>query len=304
MSYNGSCLVSEITGFSTKDGPGIRTSVFLKGCPLRCKWCANPETFVKEQMLMYMPNRCFRCGACEAACPEGAIRHDVWSIFRIDRKKCTRCMECLSACMHDAFRISGEWYTVDDLMKVILRDKCFYGEDGGVTISGGEPLMSADFVLEVFRRCKENEVGTVLDTTGLGDPEKLREILKYTDLVLLDLKVMDPEKHRAWTGVSNEKILENAEIILRTVPTRISVPFIHGVNSDPENVRKTAEFAAKRGAAAIDLNPLHTLGAGKYHFLGKRSPYGRLQEPTDSEIREAVSIIESYGIPANVGRMM
>ncbi|MBQ6582496.1 MAG: glycyl-radical enzyme activating protein [Mogibacterium sp.] len=304
MAYEGRCLVSEITGFSTKDGPGIRTSVFLKGCPLRCKWCSNPETFAKEQMLMFMQNRCVGCGACEEACPEGAIRHGVRTMFRIDRKKCTRCMECVDVCLHNAFRVSGQYYTVEDLMKVILRDKIFYGEDGGVTIGGGEPLMSAEFVLEIFRQCRENEVGTVLDTTGYGDTAKLREILQYTSMALLDLKVMDEEKHLAWTGVSNKKILENGKIIMETVPTRISVPFIHGVNSDPENVRATAAFAKEHGAIAIDLNPLHTLGKGKYHFLGKRSPYGRLEAPSEEELQEAAAIIESYGLPANIGRMM
>ena len=253
---------------------------------------------------MYMPNRCFECGACEAVCPEQAIRGNRHSMFRIDRKKRTRCMKCLEVCLHDAFRISGKWYTVDELMKVILRDECFYGEDGGVTISGGEPLMSAPFVLEIFRRCREQGIGTVLDTTGLGDPAMLEEILKYTDMVLLDLKVMDPEKHRQWTGVSNEKILENARRIIPKVPTRISVPLIRGVNSDVDNIRETARFASELGAIAMDLNPLHTLGKGKYHFLGLRSPYGRLEEPTEEEVQAAKQAAEAFGIPVGIGRMM
>lgn len=304
MGTEQTCLISEITNFSTKDGPGIRTSIFVKGCPLRCKWCSNPETFTKERMLFYMANRCVQCGKCTALCPAQAISDAYTSLHRIDRDKCTGCMQCVDMCMHNAFRISGQEFSADALMKVIVRDKCFYGDDGGVTISGGEPLLSGDFVLEIFRRCREEGIGTVLDTTGYGDSRILQEILQYTDLVLLDLKVMDPEKHREWTGVSNERILKNAALIMETVPTRISIPFIGDVNSDAENIKATAAFAAEHGAVHVDLNPLHTLGAGKYHFLGKESPYEGLREPEEEEIQSAVRIFAAYGLPATIGRMM
>ena len=172
-----SAIVSEITNFSTRDGPGIRTTVFLKGCPLRCKWCSNPETWEKREMLFYIPKRCHHCGACEAACPQGAINSNYVSPFRISRRKCDGCMKCKQVCLYDAFRISGQRYTVDELMAVIERDKCFYGTDGGVTVSGGEPLSSGEFVLELFKCCKAAGIGTVLDTTGYGNARILQEIL-------------------------------------------------------------------------------------------------------------------------------
>ena len=277
-----SAIVSEITNFSTRDGPGIRTSVFVKGCPLRCKWCSNPETWEKREMLFYMPKRCHHCGACEAACPQGAISSNYSS----------------------PFRISGQRFTVDELMKVIERDKCFYGEDGGVTISGGEPLSSGEFVLEIFKRCKAQGIGTVLDTTGYGNTILLEEILTYTDLVLLDLKQMDPEKHRKWTGISNDRILKNAKLITSRVETRISLPLIGGVNDERENIHATAKFAVENGVKHIDINPLHTLGAGKYNYLGKRSPYGQFRKLEKSEVDEVAEIFRSYGLHAGVGRMM
>ena len=304
MAESLSALVSEITNFSTRDGPGIRTSVFLKGCPLRCKWCSNPETFEKKQMLFYMANRCRHCGACEAACPQKAISSHYTSPFRINRKLCDRCMLCVDVCLYNALQISGEWYTTDQLMKVIERDKCFYGKDGGVTISGGEPLMNGQFVLEIFRRCKEQGIGTVLDTTGYGDSGLLQEILAYTDLVLLDIKQMDPDLHKKWTGVSNELIHKNAELITSTVETRISLPLVAGVNADPEHIHATAKFAVAHGVKHIDINPLHTLGAGKYHYLGKRSPYGRFRTLEKPELDEVAEIFHSYGLQAEFGRMM
>lgn len=299
-----SAIVSEITNFSTRDGPGIRTSVFVKGCPLRCKWCSNPETWEKREMLFYMPKRCHHCGACEAACPQGAISSNYSSPFRISRKKCVECMKCKEVCLYDAFRISGQRFTVDELMKVIERDKCFYGEDGGVTISGGEPLSSGEFVLEIFKRCKAQGIGTVLDTTGYGNTILLEEILTYTDLVLLDLKQMDSEKHKKWTGIPNDRILKNAKLITSRVETRISLPLIGGVNDERENIHATAKFAVENGVKHIDINPLHTLGAGKYNYLGKRSPYGQFRKLEKSEVDEVAEIFRSYGLHAGVGRMM
>lgn len=297
-------LVSEITNFSTRDGPGIRTSVFLKGCPLRCKWCSNPETFEKKQMLFFMASRCRQCGACALTCPQKAIRLGQSSVFRIDRKKCDSCMKCVDACLYNALQMSGEWFTTDQLMHVIERDKCFYGTDGGVTISGGEPLMSGKFVLEIFQRCKEQNIGTVLDTTGYGDSDLLHEILRYTDLVLLDIKQMDPVLHKKWTGVSNELIHQNAEIITSSVETRISLPLVGGVNDTAENLHATAKFAVSHGIKHIDINPLHTLGAGKYHYLGKRSPYRQFHTLEKPELDEVAEIFHSYGLQVSFGRMM
>lgn len=206
--------------------------------------------------------------------------------------------------MANAFRVSGEVYTVDELMKVIERDKCFYGTEGGLTISGGEALSNGEFVLEMFRRCKEQGIGTVLDSSGYGDTGILQEILKYTDMCLLDLKHMDSEQHKKWTGVPNDLILKNAKIIASTVETRISLPLVPDVNSTPENIHATAKFMVENGIKQVDINPLHTLGAGKYKYLGLNAPYKQFRELEDSEVEEVKEIFQSYGLKAGIGRMM
>ena len=296
-------IVSEITGFSTHDGPGIRTSVFVKGCPLRCVWCSNPETWTCELMLYFHAARCVGCGACAAVCPEHAISV-VDGKAHIDREACKRCFICTSMCMQKALTISGEEMTCDELFKVVLRDKPFYGKRGGLTISGGEPLSCYEFVAEMFRRCKAEGVSTVLDTTGLGSEAALEAVLPFTDMALLDLKNMDSEKHREWTGVPNEVILKNARTIMSRIETRISIPLIEGFNTDDENIEATAKFALEGGVEWFDLNAMHSLGAAKYAGLGLISPYEGLKGPNEEKIKHIRNVLHGYGFKTTVGRMM
>lgn len=297
-------LVSEITSFSTHDGPGIRTTVFLKGCPLRCKWCSNPETFTREKRLFYIANKCQGCGRCEAVCPVGAIGKKEKGFRRIDRKTCDLCLKCLEVCMAKAFQVSGREYTAEELFERLLREKPFYGKNGGLTMSGGEALSQWEFTAEVFSLCKAEGISNVLDTTGYGSDEALERILPLTDLCLLDIKHMNSELHRHWTGVSNERILANARRIAKQVETRISLPLVAGVNNTPQNLHETAEFAVSCHIQWIDLNPLHMLGASKYHFLGKNSPYGKFRKLEKSEVEEACRILKSHGLSVSIGRMM
>lgn len=297
-------LVSEITNFSTRDGPGIRTTVFLKGCPLRCKWCSNPETMKPYPQLYYIPSKCKGCGKCVSVCPHGAISEYYARYNRVDRHKCDLCMKCIDTCLHKAFKKSGETYTVERLLGLLERDRPFFGEKGGLTVSGGEPLLQGEFVKELFRQCKVCGISTVLDTSGFGDTELLRKILAETDLVLLDIKHMDPAAHLKWTGRSNELILKNAAVIAQTVEARISLPLITDVNDSPENIHETARFAVEHGIEWIDVNPFHELGKGKYHYLGKHSPYGRFRQLEKEKIESTITIFKQYGLHTTIGRMM
>ena len=296
-------IVSEITGFSTHDGPGIRTSVFVKGCPLRCLWCSNPETWAKEQQLFFHAARCQGCGRFAGACPEGALSVDAGRAA-VDRSRCAKCFSCVKACLRNAFEVSGQTMTVDEVLKVIERDKPFYGARGGLTLSGGEPLSSPRFTEELFMRCKAEGGSTVLDTTGYADEADLLAVLEHTDMVLLDLKHMDPGEHERLTGVSNETILRNARTIMAKVETRVSLPLVEGANADDENIAATAEFARQGGVEWVDVNPLHSLGAAKYEGLGMESPYGRLEAPTDEKVVHVRRLLESYGLRTTIGRMM
>lgn len=297
-------MISEITNFSTHDGPGIRTTVFVKGCPLRCRWCSNPETWNSVFQLYFMQRKCTGCKKCEAVCPQGAIGPVSRGKDRILRENCNLCKKCLDVCLPGAYRISGTVYEAEELFRKIQRDKPFFGKDGGLTISGGEPLGQPEFTREMFAMCRQDGISTVLDTSGYGKWEDLDKILNYTDLVLLDVKIMDEEIHKKWTGVSNRIILENGRRIAERVPVRISVPLIPDVNDSVENLQKTADYAKSCGIRWIDLNPLHVLGAAKYESLGMESPYLSFRTMEKEEVEKAVSFLRKNGLQVSVGRMM
>lgn len=295
-------VITEIKRFATHDGPGIRTTVFIKGCPLRCRWCCNPETWTMERQLYYISKRCQGYGACVRECSAGALSMDKEN--KVDREKCTRCMKCVAVCPNQAFVEVGKEYSVAEVVAEVERDLPFYGDDGGITLSGGEPFYQARFSLAILRACKERGITTVLDTTAYTSPENLESALQWTDLFLLDIKHMDPQKHREGTGVSNELILENARLLARSGRVRISLPLIPDFNDSEENLRRTAEFARELGIAWIDLNPLHKLGTGKYGYLGMQSPYASFRDLTKEDVARAKAILEECGLKVSVGRMM
>lgn len=295
-------MITEIKKFATHDGPGIRTTVFLKGCPLHCRWCSNPETIASYSQLYFLPKRCKGFGGCVDICPEKAVSMDMEA--KVNRKKCTLCMKCVAECPNNAFRQIGEIYTLSDLMREIEKDKPFYGKEGGVTLSGGEPLFQAGFALQILRSSKEIGITTVLDTSGCAASEVVREIMEYTDLVLLDIKHMDPDMHRQGTGVDNALILKNARIMASMSKVRVSLPLIPDYNDSEENLSATAEFARSLGVDHIDINPLHKLGADKYSCLGLKSPYDAYRSLDKQEVMKARDIIKASGLKVTVGRMM
>ena len=299
----GKGLVANIQKFSIHDGPGIRTTFFLKGCPLRCRWCDNPETWEPYAQVMCIPVRCVECGKCVPVCPEGAISLSKESKVIIDRQRCNSCLKCVEVCKYDALRMIGREMTPEEVLKVVMEDAVFYQTSGGgMTISGGEPLMQPDFVAEVFRLCKQEGIHTTLDTSGFAQPEAVEKVLEYVDLVLLDIKHMNPPEHVKWCGVSNELILKNAELMAKKREVRFSLPLVKGVNDSEKNLIETAEFAMSLGVKAIDVEPLHKLAAQKYKFIGLESPFSDLEKFSDDEVEKVRRIFESYGLETTKGR--
>ncbi len=269
-------VIFNIQRFCVDDGPGIRTTVFLKGCPLHCVWCHNPESQKPHPQLLYSPEKCIGCGACTADCPNGLHRFSEGShIF--DRDKCTNCGACAAHCYAEALEYCGKTASVGEDMQTVLSDKAFYGTDGGLTLSGGEPLMQPDFSLALASEAKAQGIHVCMETSGFCETETLKKIAPFIDTFLFDFKLWDEELHRSYIGVSNRLILQNlkylsqqgSDIILRC-------PIIPDVNLCQAHFDAIAQTALENPAIRqIDLLPYHPLGISKYRRLGKPSPYDR-----------------------------
>jgi pyruvate formate lyase activating enzyme len=263
-------VVFNIQRFSIHDGPGIRTTVFLKGCPLRCFWCQNPESQSGSPEIVLDRRKCTLCGACSTACPYGAIRLEAGRpIF--ERRICAGCGRCAVVCPSEARRLSGTRMTVEEVIHEILKDAKFYeNSGGGVTLSGGEPLAQPEFARSIFKRCKEAELHTTLDTCGFAPWPDIEKLLEFVDLVLFDIKHLDASMHREATGQDNLLILENARKIARLKPMRIRVPLVPGFNDSSGAVSRIAAFVkSELGTRDIDLLAYNRMGEVKYDFLEK-----------------------------------
>lgn len=269
--------VFNIQRFTIHDGPGLRTEFFLKGCPLRCQWCSNPESqkayiepgVYKSKCISYK-----KCGDCEKACPEsGVLNFCRGKLTSIDREKCTNCFACYDACPSDAIKLWGKEMTVEECMKVVRRDIGYYeSSDGGVTVSGGDPLVQSDFVAELFKVCKAEGIHTCFESTFYGDWEDIEKVLPYTDLIISDIKHMDSEIHKKYTGVGNGKILENLKKLAKNgYEMVLRIPVIPDVNDDMENIEATADFILNEMNGKIrtlQLLSFMRLGEEKYQSLG------------------------------------
>lgn len=295
--------VFNIERFATRDGPGIRTTVFFKGCPLRCLWCANPESMKPFPQLLFFETLCQRCHKCVAACPTKATTVGAEGQILIDRSLCKACGECVKVCLPKAREISGQVMTVEEVLEEVKKDAVFYqNSGGGATASGGEPLHQPEFLHELFRRCRQSAIHTCLDTTGLARPEVLQGILEHTNLVLYDIKHMDPERHKDLTGVDNTLILDNARMIAaQGKPMIIRVPLIPEHNDSEENMKATAEFLSELGQTRIDLLPYHSLGKAKYERLGIEYELSQLQPHDSDQIKKIKELLESLGLEVGVG---
>lgn len=283
-------VVFNIQRCSLHDGPGIRTTVFLKGCPLRCFWCQNPESQAVGTELLYDRRKCTLCGACRSACPHGAVGL-VKGKPAYDRTLCRGCGRCCPACPNEARSVSGRTMSVDEVMAEVRRDVKFYKRSGGgLTLSGGEPLSQPRFSRELLGRCREEGLHTTLDTSGAAPWSRLRGVLEQADFVLLDIKHLDPAKHAAATGRDNRLILANAKRIAKLKPLRLRIPLIPGFNDDAAAIGAIAGFARNElGGPAIDLLPYNRLGEIKYDFLGKEGP--ALMTQTDERLRELEALL-------------
>lgn len=304
MSADVTGMVFNIQRYSIDDGPGIRTTVFLKGCPLRCPWCSNPESQSAAPQLQYRYTSCKKCGTCAGVCPNGAITLTDDGIA-IDRAKCVVCGTCVKECPADALTIKGERMTVGQVWKVIRRDAVYYETSGGgVTCSGGEILAQPDFVAAIFKKCHEEGIHTCADTSGFGSAEAMRAVLEHADLVYFDLKHMDPRRHEELMGVPLDTILENLRLAADSgVDITIRIPLIPEYNSSEENLEATA--AAVRDiapSAVISVLPYHKYGANKYASIGMEYTLDDLRECTPEELDRAREIFVSHGFECAVSK--
>jgi pyruvate formate lyase activating enzyme len=263
-------IITNIQGFSIHDGPGIRTVVFFKGCPLSCRWCANPECLYKKPEIGFLRSLCQQCGKCQEVCPNDAIRSGE-DVYRIERSRCDSCGKCVERCDYGALVRYGDLMTVDEVWDAVRRDKMFYdASGGGVTVSGGEPLLHARFVKELFQLCHNERIGTCVETSGFVDADAFLEVIPVTELFLLDLKHMDSVAHKKYTGQFNDQILKNARVIIeKGVKVLFRQPLIPGVNDTMTNIEATAAFLKTLGkkALSLELMPYHRMGQDKYKAL-------------------------------------
>ena len=289
IDYNKKGTVFEIERYALKDGPGIRTVIFFKGCPLRCLWCANPESQSADNQLMYWETRCMGCKNCIDTCPNRALSWNGFSI-RINRSACINCGKCTSVCNSEALDIAGKTISVSEVLDTINKDVSFYKQSGGgITFSGGEALTQIDFLYELAKACKSQSIHTCIETSGYSSWDNLKRILPFMDLFLFDIKTIDDESHKKNTGASNKLILSNfRKLIKSNANVCVRIPIIPGFNDSEGNIANTIGFLKKHGnTCPVSLLPYHTLGVAKYKKLDM--DYKVADVPTPS--LESINII-------------
>jgi len=282
-------MVFNVQKYSVHDGPGIRTIVFLKGCSLSCRWCSNPESQQREPELAFNAGRCLgvsKCGHCIVACPYGSITLGDDDKLRINRSHCTSChMPCAAACPAQGLLVYGKQRTVDDVLNVVEQDMAFYARSGGgLTLSGGEPLLQGEFAVALLREARARRIKTAVETCGMVSADTVRAAAEYLNYVLFDIKHMDSAKHEAQTGLPNRRILENFRILAEefpNLPILARTPIIPGFNDSEESVAAIAEFLKPYERVEYEMLPYHRLGTQKYQFLDRPVPMGEVKLDTE-----------------------
>ena len=291
-------LLVEVKRFAVHDGPGVRTVFFLKGCPLKCRWCHNPESISPRAELAYYKHKCIQCGECVSVCPAQA--HAMLNgKHHFERSKCTACGACEEACLGNALKFFGRSIDIDEAEKIALEDWDFYDSGGGVTMSGGEPLLQAEFCAELFKALKKENIHCAVDTCGAVSWKKLEAVLPYTDIFLYDLKHVDEKLHIEYTGCSNKLILENLKKLSESnIPVEIRIPVIPGFNMDSKSIKAIKSYlGGLSDITAVKLLAYHDLSKSKYEALGKNNDMPAAKLPSDKQMNNIACELRESGIP-------
>jgi pyruvate formate lyase activating enzyme len=296
-----SALIFNIMRFATRDGPGIRTSVFFKGCPLSCWWCHNPEGRRFSPDRLYFEERCRHCLDCAAECPQHAIREVDGAVCTSDA--CTLCGRCAEACMAEARQIAGRRYSLAELIAEVEKDIVFFDDSGGgVTLTGGEPLAQPEFAAAFLDLCRERGIRTTIETCGFAQPDTFRGVAHRADLVLFDLKLVDTEKHRQYTGVSNRPVFANLETLLASGrPAVVRVPLVPGINDGADDIAAFAAYFGHVRPQRIELLPFHRIGGDKYRRLGLDYKMSGTPPPAQADIERFRDTLVRAGLNVTVG---